>query len=273
MSDKKILFVPDGCEEPFSRTTHLAIAAHQDDVEILAYHGILECFGRQDKWFSAVVTADGSGSPRTGLYADYTNEEMIQVRIKEQKKAAYVGEYGFLSMLMYTSAQIKGDTPEVIEDFADILKKSKPKIVYTHNLCDKHPTHVGVALKTIKAIRSLPKEQRPDKLYGCEIWRNLDWMDDSKKVKFACDNHLNLERALIGVFDSQIAGGKRYDLATEGRRIANATYAESHGVDTSQRLIFAMDLTPLIEDDGFDIKEFIMGHIEDFKNQVLQNIK
>ncbi len=273
MSDKKILFVPDKCGEPFSRTTHLAIAAHQDDVEIMAYHGILECFGRKDKWFSAVVTADGAGSPRTGIYADYTNEEMIEVRIREQKKAAYIGEYGFLSMLMYSSAQIKGDTPEIISDFKDILTKSRPEVVYTHNLCDKHPTHVAVALKAVKAIRALPKDLRPKNLYGCEVWRNLDWLDDGKKVKLACDEHLNLERALLGVFDSQIAGGKRYDLATEGRRIANATYAESHGVDTCVRMCYAMDLTPLIEDDSLDIKEFISSHIEDFKNQVLQNIK
>ena len=36
------LFVPDGLEMPaaLSRTTHLAIAAHQDDLEIMAYHGI-----------------------------------------------------------------------------------------------------------------------------------------------------------------------------------------------------------------------------------------
>jgi len=39
----------------------------------------------------------------------------------------------------------------------------------------------------------------------------------------------NLQFALLGVFESQIAGGKRYDLALMGRRRANATYFESHG--------------------------------------------
>ena len=40
------------------------------------------------------------------------------------------------------------------------------------------------------------------------------------------DRHENLHAALMGVFDSQIAGGKRYDLATAGRRRAHATYFE-----------------------------------------------
>lgn len=272
MSNKEI-FVPDNCEQPFSRTTHMVIAAHQDDAEIFAYHGILECFGREDKWFSAVITSDGAGSSRTGFYGNFTNEQMMEIRMKEQKKAAFIGEYGFLSLLKYTSAQIKGDTEEIINDYAELLKKAKPQIVYTHNLADKHPTHIGVVLKCIKAIRSLPKQDRPQKLYGCEVWRDLDWLNDEEKVILACDEHINLERALLGVYDSQIAGGKRYDLATEGRRTANATYAASHDTDSYQRITYAMDLTPLIEDDKLDLKEFIAAHIDAFKNSVLANIK
>jgi LmbE family N-acetylglucosaminyl deacetylase len=272
MKTESEVFVPDNHAEPYQRTTHLCISAHQDDVEIMAQSAIVECFGMEDKWFGAVVTADGAGSPRTGLYEKFTDEQMKEIRIKEQKKAAYVGEYSFLSLLKYKSSEIKGDTPQIIADYAQIIKKANPEIIYTHNIADKHPTHVGVALKVIKAIRSLPKEQRPEKLYGVEVWRDLDWLNDENKVKLDCGKHLNLERAMLGVFDSQIEGGKRYDLATEGRRIANATYAESHGVDNSIRLTYAMDLTPLIKDDLLCIKEFITAHIEDFKNSVLKNI-
>ena len=44
------VFVPDGspADAALARTTHLCIAAHQDDIEIMAYHGIAECFGRKD---------------------------------------------------------------------------------------------------------------------------------------------------------------------------------------------------------------------------------
>ena len=271
--EKYELYVPDGAAEPFSRTTHLAIAAHQDDVEIFAYHGILECFGSGGKWFSAVVTADGAGSARTGIYSDYTDAEMSEVRMTEQKKAAYIGDYGFLSLLKFSSREIKGETPEIVRAYADIIEKSAPEIIYTHSFADKHPTHIGVALKALAAVRSLPKDKRPKKLYGCEVWRDLDWLDDDKKVKLVCDGRPNLERALLGVFDSQIAGGKRYDLATEGRRMANATYAESHATDNCERMTFAMDLTPLIEDDGLPVSDYVGGLIDDFKSSVLRNLK
>ena len=80
--------------------------------------------------------------------------------------------------------------------------------------------------------------------------------------------HENLQAALLGVFDSQIAGGKRYDLASMGRRKANATYFESHGVDTLQGLSIGMDLTPLIQDETRDIASFIQQHIDTFAQEV-----
>ena len=124
-----------------------------------------------------------------------------------------------------------------------LLRATQPQIVYTHNLADKHDTHVGVALRVIEALRRLDQAERPARLVGCEVWRALDWMVDPDKVLLDVSDHENLQSALLGVFDSQIVGGKRYDLASMGRRRANATYFESHGVD---------DTTGLVLCDGYD---------------------
>jgi len=42
----------------------------------MGYAGIYECFGRNDKWFTGVVTTNGAGAPRAGIYANYPDEEM-----------------------------------------------------------------------------------------------------------------------------------------------------------------------------------------------------
>jgi LmbE family N-acetylglucosaminyl deacetylase len=265
------LFVPDGlpAEEALARTTHMAIGAHQDDLEIMAYGGILECFQQPDKWFTGVVVTNGSGSPRDDVYKDYTDDEMRIVRRKEQRKAAVVGEYAAQVLLDYTSGAVKSpSSKDPVEDLAALLKAARPEIVYTHNLADKHDTHVAVAIKTIAAIRSLPAGLRPKKLYGCEVWRDLDWMIDEDKAVFDCTGHENLQASLLGVFDSQIAGGKRYDLATLGRRKAHATYHTSHGVDVSAGLNFGMDLTLLTVDPSKDIAAFVQGHIDRFAKEV-----
>ncbi|MFO7585563.1 MAG: PIG-L family deacetylase, partial [Anaerolineales bacterium] len=243
-------------------------------IEIMAAEPILTCFQQNDQWFTGVVVTDGRGSPRDDLYKDYSDEEMRRVRFKEQFKAAFVGEYAAQVMLDYPSKFIKdGKDERGIEDFLALLKITKPQFVYTHNLADKHDTHIGVALKVIAAIRRLPKDERPEKLYGCEVWRNLDWVVDSDKVNFDVSKRENLQAALLGVFDSQICGGKRYDLASMGRRKANATYSESHGVDQTLGLSYAMDLTALITDDTLDPQAFILAQIQKFADDVAARVQ
>ena len=270
-----ISYIPDGTDEEtgISRTTHLAISAHQDDVEFMAYAPIAECFGQKDKHFGAIIVTDGAGSPRSGLYADYTDEEMKAVRIVEQKKAAFVGEYSFLAMLGYPSKAVKDAKNEkVVEELAALIRRARPKYLYTHNLADKHDTHVATALRVIAALRKLAPEERPEKVYGCEVWRDLDWLCDEEKVYLDCGAHPNLMRCLSAVFDSQIVGGKRYDLAAEGRRLANATFSASHACDTYEALNYAMDLTSLM-DENTDIVSFISGHIERFRQSIREKIK
>jgi LmbE family N-acetylglucosaminyl deacetylase len=273
--DSAEVFVPDGLhpEEALRRTTHLAISAHQDDLEIMAAGPILECFQRDDRWFTGVVVTDGRGSPRSGLYARYTDEEMRRVRFAEQRKAAVIGEYAAQIMLDYPSKVVK-DAAQIqpVEDIAAIARSTRPQFVYTHNLADKHDTHVAVVLKVIAALRSLPEGERPQKLYGCEVWRDLDWMVDSDKVAFDLSEHESVQAALLGVFDSQIAGGKRYDLASMARRRANATYFESHGVDVTTGLSFAMDLTPLIEEPERGIEAYIQEFIRRFSLDVTDRL-
>ena len=263
--DTAEVFVPDGLpvEEALARATHMAIGAHQDDLEIMAFDGILQCFQREDRWFCGVVVTNGSGSPRDGLYGGYTDEQMQGVRRKEQRKAAVLGEYGAQVMLDYPSSAVKDNADKApVEDIRQLLKTAQPEVVYTHNLADKHDTHVGVTLKVIEAIRGLTVPDRPLHVYGCEVWRDLDWMVAADKVAFDCSAQENLQAALLGVFDSQISGGKRYDLATQGRRRANATYHQSHSTDVTTGMTFAMDLPPLIEEPARDVRAYVQEHID-----------
>ncbi|HEV2447301.1 MAG TPA: PIG-L family deacetylase [Candidatus Sulfopaludibacter sp.] len=265
------LFVPDGTapEAALARTTHLCISAHQDDIEIMAYHGIAECFGRKDQWFTGVVATNGAGSPRSGIYGGYTDVEMQKVRLIEQRKAAYVGEYAAQIQLGFTSAEVKNPRETAVAaDLMAILHATRPRIVYLHNLADKHDTHIGVAVRSIAALRAVRGETRPEKVYGCEVWRDLDWLPDSEKQVLPASARSNIAAALVGVFDSQVSGGKRYDLATAGRRLAHATYYASHGTDEESALNFAMDLTPLIEHPEMAVADYVLGVVDRFRADV-----
>ena len=263
------VFVPDGSPAPVAleRTTHLAVGAHQDDLEFMAAHGVVECFQNPSRWFTGVVVTDGGGSARDFEYKDYTNEQMMAVRQLEQRKAAYVGEYSAMLQLAHPSSAVKdAAAPAVVADLLAILRETRPEVVYTHNLADKHDTHVAVCLRVIAACKALPAPERPKRIIGCEVWRDLDWLCDSDKVVMPVSRHENLHAALMGVFDSQIAGGKRYDLATAGRRRAHATYFESHGTDEHSALIWGMDLTPLL--DGAEPAQIVKDYIQRFETEV-----
>ena len=259
-------FVPDGAPQAVAlrRTTHLGIGAHPDDLEIMACHGILECYRKSDRWFTGVTVTSGAGSPRTGAFQNKTDAEMIEIRKIEQKQAAALGEYSAVLLLNHASASAKDASHAgIAADLDAVLAATSPGVVYTHNLADKHDTHVAVALRVLAAVRRMPKSERP-RLIGCEVWRDLDWLDDRDKVRMPVDEAGTLASDLVRIFQSQIAGGKRYDLASAGRRLANATYFESHATDGSEALVWGMDLTPLAADDTKDPGEFVAEHIQRF---------
>jgi LmbE family N-acetylglucosaminyl deacetylase len=268
-------FIPDGKREDaaLSRITHLGIGAHQDDLEFMAFHGILNCFARDDQWFGGVTCTNGAGSSRSGPYAKFTNAEMMSIRRQEQNNAATVGGFGAMLQLDYPSSEIKSPTAgELKEDLKAILAATRPEVVYTHNPADKHDTHIGVTIAALQAMRELPADQRPKQVIGCEVWRNLDWLPDEDKVLMDVSGRDNLAAALNGVFDSQIAGGKRYDLATLGRRAANATFFASHSTDAATQLIFGLDLTPVVTNDSKDIVDFVCDFIDRFNADVRQKL-
>ncbi len=270
------VFVPDGrsVAEALARTTHLCLAAHQDDIEIMAYHGIGECHGRKDRWFTGVVLTDGSGSPRSGKFANHTDEQMKAVRRAEQRKAAKLGQYAAVIQLAHPSTVVKSSkSAAVLADLAAILSSCPAKIVYLHNPADKHDTHVAVFLRCLEALRALPKGKRPQQILGCEVWRNLDWLVDTDKVLLDDSANPALAAKLIGAFQSQIAGGKRYDRASAGRRLANATFHTSHATDAAKAITWAMDLTPLVLDEKLSVEQFTLAHLDRLRADVAGRIR
>ncbi|MFA6289490.1 MAG: PIG-L family deacetylase [Opitutaceae bacterium] len=263
---KADVYVPGGGRTPeaaLAAVTHLCVAAHQDDIEIMAHAGISDCLDTPGKVFGGVVVTNGAGSSRIGPYASFTDEQMQEVRREEQRKAADLGRYAIQLQLAHPSADVKrAGHAGVAADLAAVFSACRPEVVYLHQPADKHDTHVAVFLRCLEAIRALPADRRPRRVLGCEVWRDLDWMVDTDKVVLDSGRHPELAADLLKVFDSQISGGKRYDLATIGRRCANATFHTSHASDKVAGITWAVDLTPLAADPSLDVRGFTRAHIE-----------
>jgi len=266
------VFVPDGRPpaQALARVTQLCVAAHQDDIEIMAHAGIAECYeGAHSQAFGGVVVTDGAGAPRVARYAELTDAEMRAVRRNEQRRAAALGRYACLIQLAHPSADAKQPGHAGIRaDLGAIFSACAPTVVYLHNPADKHDTHVAVLLRCLEALRAMPPDRRPHRVLGCEVWRGLDWLVEADKVALDAGQQSDLARQLLETFESQIGGGKRYDLATLGRRTANATFHAAHAADQFAAITWAMDLTPLVQNTTLDVADYTLAYIDRLRAEV-----
>ena len=228
------------------------------------------------KRFVGVTVTNGGGSARMGAYAQKTDEELIEIRHGEQNIAAALGDYAAQIQLRYPSSAIKGTNPQagdqLVSELVEILSAAKPKIIYTHNPFDKHETHVAVMAALLRALpiylKECAPEDRPEKIYGCEVWRGLDWVPDSMKVALDVSSHTDLQRALIGAHDSQIAGSKGYVGGTLGRETANAVYSNPHALDDMKAATLALDMSEFLRNPHLTLAEFMQPFIDGFTKEV-----
>ena len=270
------VFVPDGTPpgQALARTTHLCVIAHQDDIEINAYPAVTDCYGRPDHFLTGVVVTNGAGSSRSGPFANFTDEQMKQVRIEEQREAARLGKYNLQVQLGHPSADVKKpDHAGVQADLRAIFSACRPQVVYLHQPLDKHDTHVAVCLRCLEALRALPPAQRPVRVLGIEAWRGLEWLLDKDKIALDCSAQPELALQLMQVFASQIAGGKRYATAALGRRQANATFHTAHATDQFTSIAWAVDLTPLVADEKLSVEAFALAQIDRVHAEVAARLR
>jgi LmbE family N-acetylglucosaminyl deacetylase len=253
-------------QSALQHTTHLAIGAHPDDLEVMAGEGILHAQTELDDHFYGVICTSGAGSVQTDGAPPLSDSQLVVQRQQEQERAARLGQYVGLTMLSFTSDEIKtGWNQNLIEQLTVLIERARPRVVYTHNLFDKHQTHVAVAAHVIEVLRR--QSWKPQRFLGCEVWRGLDWLPDKQKVLLPITRP-HLIGDLISCHASQTQGGKNYAEATIGRMAANATFFDAHVQDKVSHQLFAVDLLPLLENPAWSLQDFAQNQV----NQLAQEI-
>jgi len=272
------IFVPDGVsfEEAMSRSTVMAIGAHPDDMEIMAIPGILK--GRQEggSRFFGVVATNGGNTQRTGDYTGLSLLDMRETRAGEQKASAVSGQYSAVVLLGYESVEMKDihdSRPDA--DFMQLIDGVRPDVLYLHNPFDRHDTHVAVCMRAIGALRKIAASSgwMPHAVYGCEVWRSLDWMIHGDLLSLPVDDPTNLSEVLIGHFKSQYAHERRYDLAIQGRRQVNAMHQEAQSPGLHTEIEYAVDLLPLVREEDLRLEDFTRRVLDHFAADILSRVE
>jgi hypothetical protein len=91
-------------------------------------------------------------------------------------------------------------------------------------------------------------------------------MIDEDKVVLDVSAHENLQAALLGVFDSQICGGKRYDLAPGAAGARHLLCIAWHRRD--HRPVVWHGPTPLIVDSAKDLCTYVQEYVQRLRRSV-----
>jgi len=173
-------------------------------------------------------------------------------------------------MLFEPSSNLKKVDRSVAEKLAAILSEIKPKELYIHSPFDKHPTHIGAMKVSLEAVKLLPKEIKPEKLYGCEVWRGLDWMEGDEDLKVIhFDDEVGLSDYILSSFSSQNES-KNYLDAAKGRRKSNATFSESHSVNQAGEAALYVDLSVFLRENPPSPEDFVAAKIDAFKKRTIE---
>jgi LmbE family N-acetylglucosaminyl deacetylase len=271
------VYVPDGTAlaDALGRTTELGVVAHPDDVELAMPGPVLACRRHPGRWFTAVVCTDGAGSVRPPEMVDLDTAGFVAVRAAEQRAAADAGGLSAVVMLGLPSAAVTAtdgpDRAAFVQALGLVAAAAGASVVHTHNPADAHRTHVAVTTAVVTALRTMTPASRPAQLLGWEGWRDLDWLAADAAVTADLSGDGDDAVALARHHASQM-GPKRYDLAVQGRRRANATYRDQVVADAASEVAVAMDLTTMLDDDA-DPTAVVLAAIDAFRGDVADTLR
>lgn len=137
----------------------LILAAHPDD-EVLGMGGTIKKLSKNNSVHLCIVTE--------GASAQYSNKKMIDIRKNsclESGKILGISNYYFLN---YPDMKLDSiPLLEINKDLEKIIKKFKPKIVYTISNCDDNRDHQIVYESSLIVTR--PHSSSVEQLFSYEI--------------------------------------------------------------------------------------------------------
>ncbi|RLE48244.1 hypothetical protein DRJ25_00315 [Candidatus Woesearchaeota archaeon] len=169
----------------------LVLCAHNDD-QVIGIGGTLLKYAKEGKTFKTIVFSYGEKS-----HPHLKEDVIAKIRHKEGVKSdrilggTGITYFGLKDMTLKKELARKEVKQKVIE----IIKKEKPKKIFTHSSIDKHPDH--------KAVHALVQELIRKKIIRCDVYSFDVWSffgQSKNKPKLVVDVSETFEQKLEALF-------------------------------------------------------------------------
>jgi len=181
------------------KETVLVIAAHNDD-QIIGAGGVLAKYAKQGKRIVTIVCSFGVVS-----HPHLRAEVIKKCRLEECKKADGLLGFAETIYLGLKESKFKDEFKKeaVRERIKDILKKEKPRMIFTHGLDDFHPDHKEV-YNFVESIIS--KNQINCPVFSFDVWSVVKLRKrDLPKMVVNIDDTFGLKMKAILLHESQFS--------------------------------------------------------------------
>jgi N-acetylglucosamine malate deacetylase 1 len=188
----------------------LAVAAHPDDIEIL-------CAGTMARYARAgchVVLCNATNGNRGS--ATLATEDIARIRRDEaEASAAVIGaEYRCLD---FPDCGLDGSSLEARERFVDLVRSTKPDVVFTHHPNDYHADHVATGKLTFEATFMASVPLVSTQLPATDKILPVFYMDTLAGIRFEPEQYVDigavfeLKREMLSKHKSQVEWMKVHD--------------------------------------------------------------
>ena len=213
---------------------------------------------------------------RAAVIAAHTDAEMVEVRRDEQRRAAELGGFGAVVQLGHPSGDVKSadGVTSLADELASILEVS-PSAEPLHAQSGRQARHPSSGDGGDRA-RGTPTADDACDRRGSSASRggatSTGWAT-ARSCGSTPRRTSALAQQFAAVYESQIDGAKRYDVAIQGRRRANATMHGIRSTDDAEEVIVAIDLTPLLRNDDLDPVEYTLAAIDRLRADVETSLR
>ncbi|MFE2598184.1 PIG-L deacetylase family protein [Streptomyces sp. NPDC059396] len=235
----------------------LAMGAHPDDVELFCA-GTLAHYVRQGAHVTVAIFTNGELGSRT-----LSPEETAAVREREALRA--VGVLGAELLWLGAPDGFLFDTPDTRREAVDVVRRSRPDVIFAHHPGDYHPDHRAVS-QLASAARLLAREPSllsphpatdrvaplfyMDTLLGTnggtpDVWVDITETMEAKEAMLS--EHLSQNDARRQRKGADFVDLTKQQAEYRGQQVG-VRYAEAFTCAPSHPATSALDLTPAGDD-------------------------